>query len=274
MAVKVTIKKRKGDIPLVLKRHNTIRPDTGQRTSAYYKVTLCDQCGAIWKLQTNSGICPDCQLDAVAAVKVIRQLPVVKRKARRKTATKNDYTGLDGKWLTYLEVAREFEHKVPTQDRGDIRHDIMLELAKAQARKASTELSVYSMYRIASYMIADYWYHHLRLTMGLDCNHCSKDQRAECRKHDLYSQCKKLVTVLSLDTEAVTADGLTTTLRQTLPDDKAIDLDAWLDAKVWLLGCPTRLIAIANKTVNRETLTVAERKYLWKLRAREQKRLL
>jgi len=44
------------------------------------------------------------------------------------------YDRLDGEWLKCYETAHRFEHKVPAQDRGDIRHNIILELALARAR--------------------------------------------------------------------------------------------------------------------------------------------
>ena len=41
------------------------------------------------------------------------------------------YDRLDGEWRQWYETAHRFEHKVPAQDRGDIRHNIILELALA-----------------------------------------------------------------------------------------------------------------------------------------------
>ena len=34
------------------------------------------------------------------------------------------YARLDGEWAIWSEIAHWFERKVPTQDRGDIRHSI------------------------------------------------------------------------------------------------------------------------------------------------------
>jgi len=50
------------------------------------------------------------------------------------------YDRLDGEWRQWYETAHRFEHKVPAQDRGDIRHNIILELALARARGGSTQL--------------------------------------------------------------------------------------------------------------------------------------
>jgi hypothetical protein len=47
-----------------------------------------------------------------------------------------------------------------------------------------------------------------------------------------------------------------------LADDKALDLEAWQDAKRWLLGCPRRLIRIAYKKESGTALNDKERSYL------------
>jgi len=154
------------------------------------------------------------------------------------------YTRLDGEWLTWYKVAHRFEHKVPRQDRGDIRHNIIIELSKARKRDGKPIL-VKRAYRIASLVVALYW-------------------RQETRKP----------LMVSLDDSITNGDGDTTELIDTIADDKAIDLSAWLDAKTWLLGCPIRLIEIAHKRINGQILTHGERTYLYKWRKREQKSLI
>jgi hypothetical protein len=62
-------------------------------------------------------------------------------------------------------------------------------------------------------------------------------------------------------------------LIETIADDRAIDLDAWLDARTWLLGCPRRLVQIANKIRLEQALTNKEHQYLWYWRKKEQKSL-
>jgi hypothetical protein len=101
------------------------------------------------------------------------------------------------------------------------------------------------MCRIASFVVADYW-------------------RKEKRKP----------TILSLDTERDNGDGDTTELMETIADDKALDLDAWADARTFLLGCPYRLIQIARKKLAGEPLNNKEHQYLWYWRQREQKSLI
>ena len=112
------------------------------------------------------------------------------------------YDRLDGEWRQWYETAHRFEHKVPAQDRGDIRHNIILELALARAR-----------------------------------------------------------------------DGDTTELIETVADDRAIDLEAWSDARTFLLACPHRLVQIANKRLKGIPLEPKDKMYLQRFRQREQKRL-
>ncbi|MFC1957053.1 hypothetical protein ACFLVY_02020 [Chloroflexota bacterium] len=154
------------------------------------------------------------------------------------------YDRLDGEWLNWYQVAHRFEHKVPAQDRGDIKHNIILELAKARARDKKP-IPIPRAYRIASLVVALYW-------------------RQETRKP----------TMLSLNTEIANGDGDATELIETIADDKAIDLSAWLDAKTWLLGCPTRLVQIAHKKLAGEPLTNKEYQYIWYWRKKEQKSLI
>ena len=155
------------------------------------------------------------------------------------------YAELGGEWRQWYETAHRFEHKVPAQDRGDIRHSIILELALARARDGDKPFSKAMMFRIASFVVADYW-------------------RKQTRKP----------TILSLNTEIDNGDGDTTELIETVADDRAIDLEAWLDARTWLLGCPRRLVQIASKRLAGKRLTNREHQYLWRFRQKEQKTLL
>jgi len=62
-------------------------------------------------------------------------------------------------------------------------------------------------------------------------------------------------------------------LGELLADDKAIDLEAWVDARTWLLGCPRRLVGIAYKLYNGKPLNEKDKKYVKRFRERAQKRL-
>ena len=66
------------------------------------------------------------------------------------------YDQLEGEWHDWLEVARKYEHKVPSQDRYDIRHTIIIELAKARQRDGKP-IPILRAYRIASFTVALYW---------------------------------------------------------------------------------------------------------------------
>ncbi|APH11915.1 hypothetical protein ASJ33_01475 [Dehalococcoides mccartyi] len=184
------------------------------------------------------------------------------------------YDRLNGEWAQWFRTAQRFEHKVPTQDREDIRHSIILELALTRARDGNKPFSEAMMCRIASCMVAQYWRKQYKLTNGLDCGSCSQKQRAKCKADYLYSQCPKAVKIESLNKPITDEKGNVTELGDTIADDKAIDIGAWLDARTFLLSFPNRLVYIAHKRVDGIPLTGAEMKYLCKWRKREQKILV
>jgi len=146
----------------------------------------------------------------------------------------------------------------------------LADVASSNGHKPLTELA---MLRIASYEVADYWRTQYKLTNGLDCGSCSKRQRHDCQKHDLYRECPKAVKLESLSKPIIDSEGNLTELGELIADDKAIDLDAWLDDKTFLLGCPKRLLAIAKKRRDGIPLEPKDQEYLRRFRQREQKRL-
>jgi hypothetical protein len=75
--------------------------------------------------------------------------------------------------------------------------------------------------------------------------------------------------MLSLNDELEDTEGGRAELWQTLADDKALDLEAWQDAKRWLLGCPRRLVQIADKRTHGTTLSKYERLYLCRFKKKE-----
>jgi len=150
-------------------------------------------------------------------------------------------------WVKYQEIADKFQHKAKWEDREDLNHTILLSLAQAQIgldNNGGGQLSDVAMLRIASY---------------------------EC--HRYWRQLKRQLTILSLNTEINDGDGNTTELIETVADDRAIDLEAWLEARTWLLGCPERLVVIAGKRLKGKPLSNQEHQYLWRFRQKEQKRL-
>ena len=148
----------------------------------------------------------------------------------------------------YITVADRYQRKAKYQDREDLNHTIILSLAQAQLAKDNNgggQLSDVAMLRLASY---------------------------ECQKY--WRAIKRQLTILSLDTDIYDGDGNTTELMDTVADDKAIDLDAWIDARTWLLGCPRRLVVIASKRLKGLLLEPKEKMYLQRFRQREQRRFI
>jgi len=151
-------------------------------------------------------------------------------------------------WSKYSKVADKLQHKAIYQDREDLNHTIVLSLARAQERldnDGGGHLSDIAMLRIGTY---------------------------ECQKY--WRQQKRLLTISSLNSEIDDGDGNTTELIETIADDKAIDLSAWIDARTWLLGYPKRLVAIACKRVRGIALDAKDKMYLQRFRQREQKSLV
>jgi len=142
-------------------------------------------------------------------------------------------------WLTFDNIARCFEHKAKVEDREDLRHDIVVRLAELTSRNGN-QLTKPAMLRVTSYVVQEYW-------------------------HNL----KRQPTMLSLNYELEDVDGNSVELWQTLADDKAIDLEAWLDARTWLLGCPRRLVQIAVKRYSGKPLNYKDKMYLSRWRKKE-----
>jgi hypothetical protein len=176
-------------------------------------------------------------------------------------------------WDKYIEIAERFQHKAKAEDREDLKHTIILRLAQVSSNNGHKSFTNAAMCRIASFEVANYWRSQYKLTNGLDCGSCSKAQRSECKENELYSRCPKAIRIEYLSKPIIDDNGNTTELGELIADDRALDLDAWLDAKTFLLGFPKRLLDIANKIFSGEALTVADRKYLCKWRKREQKSL-
>jgi hypothetical protein len=149
-------------------------------------------------------------------------------------------------WGEYITVADRYQYKAKIEDRGDLSHTIISSLADAQLKldnNGGGQLSDMAMLRIASY---------------------------ECQKY--WRQIKRQLTILSLNTELNDGDDIE--LIETVADDRAIDLDAWLDARTWLLGFPKRLVVIAGKRLKGITLDNKDKCYLQRFRRKEQKSLV
>ncbi len=146
----------------------------------------------------------------------------------------------------YITTADRYQRKAKAQDREDLNHTIILSLAQAQLRldnNGGGQLTGIAMLRVASY---------------------------ECQKY--WRAIKRQLTIFSLNAELNNGDGIE--LIDTVADDKAIDLEAWLDARTWLLGCPKRLIKVASKRLRGIALDHKDRQYLCRYRRQEQKILV
>lgn len=145
-------------------------------------------------------------------------------------------------WEKCMGIADNFQHKARFEDREDLRQDIVLRLAEVASTKTEP-LTPPAMLRVASYVTIEYW-------------------------RDL----KRQPTILSLNDTIEDGDGNSVELLETLADDRAIDLEAWVDARTWLRGCPRRLVKIALKKVMGKPLVWKEHKYLERYRQKELKK--
>jgi ferredoxin-like protein FixX len=177
-------------------------------------------------------------------------------------------------WEKYISIADRFQHKARREDREDLRHTIILRLAQVASNNGHKPFTEATMYRIAGYVVADYWRVQYRLTNGLDCGSCRRIQRQKCHKDWQYPHCPKAVKVEYLSKPIIDDNGNITELGELIADDKAIDLDAWMDARTFLLGFPKRLIEIAHRIDNGDTLTNADTIYLCRFRKKEQTRFI
>jgi len=109
---------------------------------------------------------------------------------------------------------------------------------------------------------------------GLAVVSALREQRKECRKRNLYPECPRAIKIESLNKPIVDSEGNITELGELIADDKAIDLEAWLDKSTFLLGFPARLVEIAHKRLNGQALTNKDKCYLWRYRHTEQKILV
>jgi hypothetical protein len=236
----------------------------------------CNQCRKIWTLKEWQGVCPWCGKPASCITATSKPRHVKSRsngKRKQPNGKGNGYDHLEGEWLTYYKVASRFAHKAKAEDTQDLLHDIILTLATAERNNGHKPFTEAVMYRIASRAQADYWYRHYKLTMGLDCGHCSLKQRRKCKEGWLYGECPKAIKLESLNKPVIDSEGNTTELGELIADDKAIDLDAWVSSSTWEIDYPKRLVEIAYKLKAGQAFTHYERTILSRYRQKEQKKL-
>ena len=191
-----------------------------------------------------------------------------------KAIAEQSYDQLTGEWHDWVEVARRYEHKVPYQERLDMRHTIIVELYRARQRD-DKPLPLLRAYRIASLTVALYWREVNKPSLKV-CVYDGIAKEPHCKtcSHRQGSRCAYLALrpVQSLESEVTDSEGNTVRLMDTVADDKAIDLVAKLDASDWLLGCKMELIQIATKLRAGIELNRKEQNYLYHYRNRELKK--
>jgi len=235
----------------------------------------CSNCHKVWTLEERQGVCRWCSREAICLTTLTkpRQLKSSRQRKRKQVDNGNNgYDQLPEPYLTYYKIALRFAHKALIDDRQDLLHDIIEGIARVVEHKALSEAA---MYRLAEHIKGHYWYKHYSYNNGMDCQHCSKAQRAKCRYnwgHSdwAYCDCHRAITLESLNQPIIDSEGNITELAELIADDKALDLDEWLDAKTFLIGAPLRLKAIARKVNKGEKLSQPEHCYLYRLRQKQQ----
>jgi len=256
----------------------------------------CNVCRRIWVLSERQGVCQWCGNSASCQSTMAKPRRLHSRRNRRPEqahsggngydqlpdqqgwiATADGFRWVTVQWGTYYKVAARFAVKAVSGEKDDLLHAIMEALAAVHRRKLARgqDLTEAMMYRVAEHTKDWYWYKRYAYNNGLDCRNCTKEQRAKCRYNWAwadwqYCDCHRAIQLQSLNQPITDEEGSLTELADLIADDSALDMEAWQDAKTWLLGAPIRLKAIAMKRRDGETLTGAERKYLAKLRKCEQ----
>jgi len=184
----------------------------------------------------------------------------------------NGYDKLEGDWLTYYKVGKNFTHKVKPEDRGDFLHDLFLAFARVRASydARGKELTIGGLVRIAQYEVATYWRKWYRQSKGINCGQCSKAQRAKCKEDDLYSQCPKAIQIENLDALVEDGNGDSTPLYELIADDNA-DFIPRLDARLTVDSYPKRFIDLAYKKYAGYPFTDGERNYFYRELKKAQK---
>jgi hypothetical protein len=244
----------------------------------------CSNCHRVWTLEERQGICQWCSSNANCVTTRAKPRPFkCSSRGKRKQVDdgNNGYDQLPEPYLGYYKIALRFAYKALIDEREDLLHDIIIGLAKTEQMLAirGQQFTEIAQIRTAEHIKDHYWYKHYAYHNGLDCQHCSKAQRARCRENWAYADwaycdCQRAITLESINQPITDSEGNITEVAELIADDRAIDLAEWLDAKTFLIGAPIRLKALAIKRNKGEELTHAERQYLSKLRKRYQQSFL
>jgi len=175
---------------------------------------------------------------------------------------------LEGDWAVFNKIACFFVHKVPPDDKEDFLHDMLVEMTKVKAKYEVKKkpLTEAALMWVARYELKAYWEKRRFRLFGLNCSHCTSEQRQECQIR-LPSECPKgkARRLLSLNKVIRGGDGdghKPTELLDLIADYKPIDLDAKLDARDILQGLPKRVVQIGYKIYAGIPLETKEKAYL------------
>lgn len=174
---------------------------------------------------------------------------------------------LEGDWAVFAKIAGPFVNKVPPDAREDFLHVLLLEMVKVKTKYEAKgkPLTEASLMRVASYELKGYFDRRRYRLFGLNCTHCTSEQRRECHTMREPSECPKgkAYRLLSLNKLVGDGDGhKSTELQNLIADDKAPDLDDRLDARRILQGLPKRLVQIGFKVYAGIPLQTKEKEYL------------
>ena len=152
------------------------------------------------------------------------------------------YDRLEGKWQEWARIAKRFLGQVDAQDRGDLLHDIIVRLAEVarEYQEKKKPLTRWGMIRVAQYTRLRYYHQKKRWARvaGISLNGTVQDE-----------------------------DGYETEMIDTVPDEREIDLDSWLDAKAHYRRSSERMKETVQKRISGAELSGWEWKLLKRFRS-------
>ena len=174
---------------------------------------------------------------------------------------------LEGVWALFAKIAGPFVNMIPYEDQEDFLHDTLIEMAKVKAKYEAKgkPLTEAGLMRVASYELRGYFDKRRYRLFGLNCTHCTPEERRECHMTREPSQCPKgkARQILSLNELIRDGDGnKPTEFQELIADNRAWDIDARLDARRELKSLPGQVVRIGYKKYSGYRLTREERDYL------------
>ena len=223
----------------------------------------CSKCHKIWTLEAKQGICQWCGQQAYCqTTTTLPRLPKSSsHQTQRQPAVDKGYNHLEGKWLTYYKVAVKFLRKVDSQEREDLLHTIILNLAIADENGDRPDSTSW-MYGVAHFSVFDFIYEWCSRLKGIRCSDCSKKQRKQCREQNTRgAKCPKAVYLESLNRQVGGED--TVELIELIPAG-APDMETQLSFESLINKCPERLLDIVEKKFEGRVLGKLDISYLCK----------